>query len=293
MQDNHSRPATPDHSSSNLASRVRPFYAAGDEQEQVAPMNAIVTSLVVAAFVFAGGIGGLYLHRLVPEEHLSAKTQDVVRLGTGMLSVLASLVLGLLVATAKASFDTTDTAVRTYAADLILLDETLRDYGEDALAPRRLLRDYTALVLHDGWGETGAPPFLAEDRAAGDVMEHVREAVRALAPVDAGQKWLQDQALDVNISLLRQRWLLIEQSGPSVRPVTIGILTAWITAIFASFGLNAPRNRTVAVAFLICALAIGSAIFLILQLDSPFDGLLKISSEPMRTALAHMLPAGK
>ena len=119
-------------------------------------MNAIVTSLVVAAFVFAGGIGGLYLHRLVPEEHLSAKTQDVVRLGTGMLSVLASLVLGLLVATAKASFDTTDTAVRTYAADLILLDETLRE---------ELIRRGRVQAARFSW-----------DRTAREVLEIYREA---------------------------------------------------------------------------------------------------------------------
>lgn len=255
-------------------------------------MDTSTTSLLVAAAVFASSLVGLWLHRLLPDGHQTKETLDVVRLGTGMLSVLASLVLGLLIATAKNAYDTTDTAIRSYAADLILLDETLRDYGDDALPPRRLLRHYTASLLHDVWPPTGGTPYLQDSRPAGVMMERVREAIRALKPVDTGQKWLQDQALQVNISLLRQRWLLIERGGPNVRPATIAILVSWVSVIFASFGLNAPRNATVVTAFLLCSLAIGSAIFLILQLDSPFSGVMRLSSQPMETSLAHMLPAG-
>jgi hypothetical protein len=256
-------------------------------------MDAPVTSLLVAAVVFASSLVGLWLGRVLPEAHLSKETQDVVRLGTGMLSVLASLVLGLLIATAKSSYDATDTAIRSYAADLILLDETLRDYGDAALPPRRLVRRYTETLLHKTWLYGGTRQYMLEDGAAGALMERVRESIRGLEPADAGQKWLQDQALQVNISLLRQRWLLIERSGPSVRPATIGILVSWVSVIFASFGLNAPRNATVVAAFLLCALAIGSAIFLILQLDSPFSGVMRISSQPVETSLSHMLPAGR
>ena len=109
-----------------------------------------------------------------------------------------------------------------------------------------------------------------------------------LKPVDAGQKSLQDQAIDINLNLLRQRWLLIEQQGPSVQRVVLVILVSWVTVIFASFGMNAPRNGTVTVAFLICSLAIGGAIFLILEMDRPLDGIMQISSWPMRNALAQM-----
>jgi hypothetical protein len=247
----------------------------------------------VAGFVFAGGLAGLHLHRVIPARHLAQETQDVVRLGTGMLSVLASLVLGLLIATVKTSFDTTDGAVRSYSADLIVLDETLRDYGEPALPPRLLLRQYTALLLHNIWPDVGGSAFVVEHKETGELMERVRESIRALTPVDAGQKWLMDQALQESTSLLRQRWLMIERAGPSVRPIVIDILVAWITVIFLSFGLNAPRNAIVHVAFLICALAIGSSIFVVLQYDSPFAGVMRISSQPVQTALAHMVPAGQ
>ncbi len=255
--------------------------------------DTILISLVVAACIFAGGLIGLTLHRFLPEMHLTKETQDVVRLGIGMVSVLASLVLGLLVATAKSSFDATDTSIRAYAADLILLDETLRDYGDQALGTRRRLRDYTERLLRDNWPPGGRRAYGIEDRAAGDMMEHVREAIRTLVPVDAGQKWLQDQALQTGTSLLHQRWLLIEQAGPRVRPVTVVVLAAWIIMIFASFGLYAPRNSTVLATLLACSLAIGSALFLILELDQPFTGLMRLSPMPVQTALAHMLPPGR
>jgi fluoride ion exporter CrcB/FEX len=255
--------------------------------------DTVLISLLMSACIFAGGLIGLALHRFLPEMHLTKETQDVVRLGIGMVSILASLVLGLLVATAKTSFDATDASIRAYAADLILLDETLRDYGDQALGPREKLRDYTERLLRDNWPARGGRRFLAEDRAAGDMLEHVREAIRALVPTDAGQRWLQDQALQTGSSLLHQRWLLIEQAGPRVRAITVVILAVWVTMIFASFGLYAPRNSTVVAAFLVCSLAIGSALFLILELDQPFTGLLRLSPMSVETALAHMLPPGR
>lgn len=253
-------------------------------------MSSITVSLAVTLCVFAGGVVGLVLHRIVPKAHLTKETQDVIRLGTGMLSVMASLVLGLLIATGKSTYDRADHDNRSYAADLILLNETMRDYGNAAATPRALLRQYTAQALRDVWPKPGEGPVVVENREAGQTLEHVREAIRALTPVDAGQRWLQDQALQINLSLLRQRWLLIEQNGPSVRPVVIVILVSWITLLFVSFGLNAPRNGTVVVAFLVCSLAIGASIFLILEMDNPFTGILKIPGEPMVSALAHMEP---
>jgi hypothetical protein len=231
---------------------------------------------------------GLHLHRLLPSDHLTKETQDVIRLGIGMLSVLASLVLGLLIATAKTSYDATDRSVRVYAAELALLNEVLRDYGSGAAVPRDALRGYTERVLRNGWPENGQRPTELEDADTAKLLERVRETLRALKPVDAAQTSLQNRAEDINIDLLRQRWLLIEQQGPNVQGMVVVILVSWVTIIFASFGVNAPRNGTVVGVFLVCALAIGGAIFLILEMDRPLDGVIQISSWPMRNALAQM-----
>ncbi len=251
-------------------------------------MNSIGISLLVAGCIFAGGVGGLFLHRLLPREHLTRETQDVIKLGVGMLSVLASLVLGLLIATAKTSYDSTDQAIRNYAAELALLNETLRDYGGVASVPRDLLRDYTRGFLAEGWPQDGKHVAIDDDEKTRVLLEHVRESIRALKPVDKGQEALQVQAVTINMNLLRQRWLLIEQQGPSVQRVVLLVLVSWVTVIFASFGLNAPRNGTVVAAFLICSLAIGGSIFLILEMDRPLDGVMRISSWPVENVLAHM-----
>ena len=242
-------------------------------------MSAAAIGLVVAAFVFAGGVLGTQLHRFLSPEHMSKESRDVVMLGTGMLSVLASLVLGLLIATAKSAYNSKDTSVRTFAADMILLDETLRDYGDDALEARRALRDYATKLLHDVWPDKPASPYIIESEQGFKSLQRAWEEIRVLKATNEDQRRLVDAALAMSTTLLRQRWLLIEQSGPSVHVTVIAILVAWIIAIFVSFGMNAPRNPTVYAALLICALAMGSAIFLILELDRPFEGLLRISAD--------------
>lgn len=251
-------------------------------------MNTIMASVLVAACIFLGGVGGLYLHRILPKDHLTQETLNAVKLGTGMLSVLASLVLGLLIATAKTSYDQTDQAIRNYAAELALLNETLRDYGGPASVPRDLLRDYTSQFLRLGWPQDGKHPVINDDEKTRVLLERVREAIRALKPVDKLQSALVDEASDINRNLLRQRWLLIEQQGPNVQRVVLVVLVSWITVIFVSFGLNAPRNATVMVAFLICSMAIGGSIFLILEMDRPMEGVMQISSWPLENVLAHM-----
>jgi hypothetical protein len=251
-------------------------------------VTTIETSLLVVACVFSGSLVGLTLHRLLPAQHMTSETLDVVRLGNGLLSVLASLVLGLLIATAKSSYDSTTHAIRDYAAELGVLNETLRDYGGPASVPRDVLRRYTERFLADGWPPDGVRPATLEAGEGQRLLEQVREAIRALKPADAGATWLQDQALTGTTNLLRQRWLLIDNKQSNVQGVVLGVLVSWITVIFAGFGLNAPRNTTVVAAFFICALGIGGAIFLIMEMDRPLDGVMRISSLPVENVLKDM-----
>ena len=251
-------------------------------------MSDLILSLIVTGCVFVGGVLGLQLHRVLPQDHLTKETLDVVRLGTGMVSVLASLVFGLLIATAKTASDTGDHEIRAYAADTVLLDRLLRSYGEETATPRALLRRATERTLRDLWPGPDEPFVGIDDASAGTLLEQAQEMIEVLAPVDPRQSWLRQQALQSSLSLLRQRWLMIEQSGSSIRPAILTVLIMWTVAIFVSFGLNAPRNATVVVAFLIISMAIGGAVFLILEMDSQFQGLLRLSDLPLRIALAEM-----
>ncbi|MBC9206100.1 DUF4239 domain-containing protein [Roseomonas aerophila] len=251
-------------------------------------MGALLVGLLVTACVFAGGVLGLNLHRLLPRHHLTKETQDVIRLGSSTISVLASLVFGLLIATAKTTYDTADRELRAYAADLSLLDRALRHGGPDAAAPRELLRQSTARTIQDLWPASDASSAGLDDASASVMLEQTAEAIRGLTATTTEQRWAQEEAMQIATSLLRQRWLLIEQAGPSVRPFILAVLVSWTVAIFISLGLNAPRNGTVVASLLICAFIIGGAVFLILEMDNPFDGVMSISERSMLNALGQM-----
>jgi hypothetical protein len=230
-------------------------------------------------------------YRLLPEEHRTTDTRDIIRLAIGMISILASLILGLLTASAKQTYDSADTQLRAYAADIIILDETLRDYGPQADPVRAMLRDYTQRAVRNTWPDPSAgPPGPLEDAAAGDRLEAVMHMTTALQAATADQRMFRAQAIGLADSLLRARWtLLVNQSG-TINPILLVIMVIWITMIFLSFGMFAPRNATIVIAFAICSVSIGTSIFLILEMDTPFDGVIMVSGNAMRSALAHLTP---
>src|SRR5207249_3254583 len=82
------------------------------------------------------------------------------------------------------------------------------------------------------------------------------------------------------------RWLLHEQLQTSIPKPFMVVLIFWLAVIFGSFGLFAPGNGTVSMALFVCALSIAGAMFLILEMDEPFGGAIRISSAPVRDALA-------
>ncbi len=231
----------------------------------------------------------MWLGGRLPEHHRSAESHDAVKLATGMLSVLAALVLGLLIASVKNAFDNTNSEIRHFAATLILLHQTLADYGPETAEPRAMLRRYSGLALADNWPEDEVPVRM-EDPEAGKLLDGVRTAVLRLPGGSPRRDALRANAASLVDDALKTRWLLIERSESSIQPLFLDILIAWITLIFVSFGYNAPRNATVAMSFFLSAAALAACIFLIVEMDTPFEGLITVSSTPMRDALAHMTP---
>ena len=251
-------------------------------------MDSYLLASIVFACVFGGSMVGLWLNVWLPEHHRSVASHDAIKLGTGMISVLASLVLGLLIAGIKNSFDTTDGQMRTFAANLILLDATLRDYGPDAGKARTLLHDYTARAIGDQWPQEAGHRALMEDTGSWQMLHDAHLAIVDLPANDPHHQALRGSALVLANAIMQTRWLLIERAESSIQPVFLVILIAWIVLIFVSFGYNAPFNATVICAFFICSVALAACLFIISEMDTPFDGLIAISSHAMRDALAHM-----
>ena len=249
-------------------------------------MSSLAVACIVFGCVFTGALLGMFFRTLVPEKHLSSDTQDVVKLGIALIATMAALVLGLLVASAKSTYDTRRTQLLQVSADIILLDRVLANYGPETQDARVMLQRSVAAVLEQFWPANRAR-LVTIDRSASSV-ESVYDKIQRLAPRSDAQRSLQAQALTIAFDLGRTRVLLFEQLDSSIPAPFLVVLVFWLAVIFVSFGLFAPRNGIVAVAFFVCALSVSGAIFLILELDRSFDGMLQVSSAPLRSALAQL-----
>ena len=253
-------------------------------------MTSFQIGLLVLACVFGGALAGMLLGRVLPSHHLGDDTKSVVNLATGTLSVLSALVIGLLTSFAKDDFDAQTKLIQNSAADLILLDRVMRQYGPETGEARDLLRRYTTLKIALTWPKENAEgegPRL-DDPAALAMLEGVQAKLLTLTPQSDGQRWLQSRALQLGVELSEDRWLLAAEHEGSIPPPFLATLVLWLTILLAAFGLFAPRHATVAAALFVCALSLSAAIFLILEMDRPFDGFIMIPDTPMRSALAHM-----
>ena len=103
-------------------------------------MSPLTLSVIALGCILAGTLVGMLLRNKLPEDHLGSDAKDVLKLGAGLIGTIAALVLGLLIASAKTSFDTQVTQVKQLTADVILLDQLLAQYGPEAATVRNLLR---------------------------------------------------------------------------------------------------------------------------------------------------------
>lgn len=249
-------------------------------------MSPMAISLITLAFVFGGALLGILLRAFLPEHHLSADSRDVVKLGMGLVGTMAALVLGLLIASAKSSYDTQSAELTDMASRIVLLDRVLAHYGPESRETRDLLHTLVVRVLDRMWAkqQSGAsqsdPSFTSS--------EVLYEKIQGLAPENDSQRWIQAQALSTAMALGQTRWLLYEQGTASVSVPLLAVLIFWLTIIFMSFGLFAPPNSTVLASLFVSAISVSAAIFLILEMYSPYAGLIQVSSAPLRTALAHL-----
>lgn len=251
-------------------------------------MTPTEISLIVFACVFAGALLGMFLRARIPKHHLSADTENVIKLGMGLIATVAALVLGLLIATAKSSYETQDAAVKHTAAKVLLLDHMLANYGPETKDTRHLLRRTVAARLEAIWPEDRSQRARFDPPGAVPAAETIEAWILQLSPQNDAQRWLQSQALRVGRDIIETRWLVLGGLASSVPVLFLVVVVFWLTIIFGSFGLLAPRNATVVAVFFLASLSVAGSIFLILEMDQPFEGLMKVSSDPIRYALAQL-----
>jgi len=245
-------------------------------------------ALITTGCIFGGTLFGLALRSMLPDHHLKEDSKDAVKVGAGMISMMAALVLGLLVSSAKSKFDSTTTAITEGGTKIILLDRVLAGYGPETREVRESLRRGVVASIELLWPEEGASNSALNAFERGAAMEKLLGRIRALQPQTGVQHAAQEEAQKLCQDLLFIRWLQIEQAQTGLPVPFLVILLFWLTMLYMSFGLFAPRNATVLTMMFIGALSLATAMFLIVEMNHPMGGAIKVSSGPMRKALEHL-----
>ncbi len=249
-------------------------------------MTPAAIGTITFACTFGSAVGAAYLRDALPPQHLSKESQDVVRLGMGLVATMTALLLGLVTASARNSFDGHDANIRASAVSILALDRDLARYGPETRPIRDLLRRAVEFRVENTWPEDGASKGFGPPLST-NAIEEIENSILRLSPESAVQKYFKDNALKRSDEVMKTRWRVLEGGGAVPTPF-LAVVMFWLTVTFASFGVYAPRNATVVSVLFIAALSVAAAVFLLIELDGPFDGLIKVSGDPLRFALANL-----
>ena len=248
-------------------------------------MHALIIAVITFVCVFGGAMLGMFIQGFLPGHHLGADSKDSVKLGAALIATMAALVLGILVGSAKTSFDTINTSITQSGAKFILLDRVLAEYGPETAPIRDELRSAVIHIIHRIWPEEPLnEPGNAGEEAAAE-MEKINRQLRQIVPPNDSQRVLHQQAMKLGVEVLEARWLVFEQAQNSLPTPFLVVLLFWLTALNLTYGVFAPRNGTVVAVLFACAVSVAGAIFLIVEMDRPLTGMIKISSAPLRETL--------
>jgi hypothetical protein len=249
-------------------------------------MNSLFISAVVFSCVFGAAMLGMYMTNVLPEHHLSDRSKDVIKLGMGLVATLSALVLSLLISSAKNSFDAQSTELTQSSAQVVMLDRILAHYGPETQEAREILRTAVVSALDRIRSKQRPTATKLEPPSRGN--ERLLDLIQGLTPKDDTQRALKSQALSIAFTVGETRWLQYAQLNNSVPTPILIVLVAWLATLFFSFGLFAPRNATVVASLFVAALSVSGAVFLMVELYSPYGGLIEVSSAPLRAALSQL-----
>ena len=265
-------------------------------------MNDIASAALVLVILLSSAACGVFVQRFLTDAHKCRDTKELSLAVTNMLVTLTALILGLLTNSVVQSFDKVGTDLRLYSVQLIGLGQTLQEIGPDAAPVRGLLRVYVASAIASTWPDEpkptgvdilkvqpGAKPHpRIESVALGAVLERAGREMRRMPAGDAIRAQLVATAARQFDVLVQDRWKLLEEGNSPIPDPFYRVLILWLAIVFLSLGLIAPRNALSLTMIGLGAVSIAAVIFAIMEMSGPFTGLITVSSEPMRDALAHL-----
>lgn len=248
-------------------------------------MSGLNSALATFACLFGSAFAGTSLARILPKQHLDDDSKKAIERGLGIIGTVAGLVLGLLVASATGAYNAQRGYVIQMSSDIALLDRALAHYGPEAAPVRASLRSDARRLLVEVWPPPGSP----SDTAPGNPRNEVFfDQLEELTPKNALQTSVKGIAINLALDLARTRWLIYEGLASSVSLPLLVMLVFWFCVTFCGIGIFAPRNGTTLVGLALCAIAISGAIYLIVAMYSPFQGLIQIPSTALRDTISRL-----
>jgi len=251
-------------------------------------LHSLTYAGLIFGFMLASFLVGMRIARRLPEMHVSGDSKDSLKQGLGLIATLTALVLGLLVASTKGAFDSQSASIKELAANVSLLDRMLSRYGPETKDARASLVAVVELMLSQVWPDDHSVPAnltSGELRVVGDALF---DKIVALEPKTEVQRLFKTRALEITVSLAQTRQRLLAQKESSVPIPFLFVLGFWLAILFGCNGMLAPRNLTVVAVQIICMLSVSGALFLVLEMDKPFDGAIRVSGAPIRAALGRL-----
>lgn len=249
--------------------------------------SLVLGAIVAICLCIATGVGMWGRSRL-PDHHLSTDSKEVIRLATAVVGTLSALALGLLIASAKNAYDDAGVELKSSVAHIILLDRLMSHYGPETDQARALLRQIIEKRLERGWTVDTSDQVSGTSAGEFQDIESVQAVLRDLKPQTDPQRLLQTRALEVSGAVAEGHWLLIQTESEGLPWAFLTVLVFWLALLFATFGLQAPLNATVACILIVCAISVGGAVFLIVDMAQPYTGVIHVSDAPLQAALVRL-----
>jgi hypothetical protein len=214
---------------------------------------------------------------------VSGESKDVIKLSIALVATMSALVLALLFASTRTSFEHTSSLVSRLTADITELDRVLKSYGPEAQPVRTTLRAEIQPLIDSIWRDEAIARGANPDKTK-TPEEDVRFMLEDLQP-STKQRVLKARAIQISSDLAQTQLSLSAQPADSLSNTFLIVLIVWLMFIFGIFSMSSPPNTTMFVVIVMCILSASAAFYLILELGLPFGGLMRVSYEPLRTAL--------
>jgi hypothetical protein len=241
----------------------------------------------VAVLAFLFGVAGLYLGKLLPESHSVDRSRDMIGAIVGLVSLLLALVLGTLIGSAYSFYATQKSELETFAAREVQLDLALSEFGPETKEARTRMKQTLEGVRDMVWGDSAAKS--APELSAAAPIEHLRDLDLYIASLDpktpAQRQFAAAAAADAGV-IEQTRVLISMQLASSISWPLVIIVVSWALILFCGFGLLSRITGTSLAALAFGAFAVGSALFLILELSHPFTGVFRVPSGAFDQMLA-------